>query len=349
MAGQKLTDSAWPEWQQGPSKTPGLVKYDSLFVKTLGAPESGFEPGHSTTTFVPLMNITHTKRPGSAPTANTKELGVQKKSPRAQDMMLKHRASALIQRYSGSRWREAQRTKWLIDIVLHIDEEYREFMTEQATRIAALEEQLQNTTTLHMAAAATIEGQNQQLRRRVEELEQQLRQSQGALLDMQNRVAASEIALDEAEEATQAAAEECYRLQQAVAVLAEHDAHARKLLSNRTHQMREALLASRGRVRQASQDSQRQRMEVAALLSQEKQKADQERAALTAQAESSMAAATTLMQAATRLEVDKLKLELEAYKEPWVYVARNKSPTRRKELSKQLGLKQMSFNVPVPF
>lgn len=85
------------------------------------------------------------------------------------------------------------------------------------------------------------------------------------------------------------------------------------------------------------------------MLSRERRKAEEERTSLTAQVESSLAAASTLLGTATRLEVDRLQLELEAYKEPWVYMARNKSPTRRKELTQQLGLTQKSFNVVVPF
>ncbi|GIL70678.1 hypothetical protein Vretimale_3775 [Volvox reticuliferus] len=349
MATHKLAKSAWPEWQQGSSKTPGTHRYDSLFVDTLGAYEEGSEPGHSTTTFVPLLEVARKKRPVSASRLKESSPRVHKLSPRTQDLMFKHRASALIQRYSGPRWREAQRTKWLIDVVFHIDREYREFMAEQAAKIATLQDQLQKTTSLHINAAAAIQAQNDQLRLRVEDLEQQLRQSQTAQLDMQNRVTASELSLKEAEEATRAASEECYQLQEAVAILAEHDAHARKLLSNRAHMMKEALVASRGRVRQAAQNSQRQRMEVAALLSQERQKVDQERAAITAQVESSMAAANTLMQAATKLEVDRLKLELEAYKEPWAYVGGDKSPTKRKDLTRHLGLRSMSLNVPQPY
>lgn len=49
---------------------------------------------------------------------------------------------------------------------------------------------------------------------------------------------------------------------QGVMVLVEQDAHARKLLSNRTHVMREALTASRSRVRVAAQNNERHRMEV---------------------------------------------------------------------------------------
>lgn len=38
---------------------------------------------------------------------------------------LKHRAATLIQRYAGANWQAAQRTKWMIDVVTHIDKDYR--------------------------------------------------------------------------------------------------------------------------------------------------------------------------------------------------------------------------------
>eukprot|EP00983_Pelagomonas_calceolata_P013128 419654-Pelagomonas_calceolata.AAC.1 len=37
----------------------------------------------------------------------------------------KSRASTLIQRYAGSHWQQAQRSKWMIDVVMHIDRDYR--------------------------------------------------------------------------------------------------------------------------------------------------------------------------------------------------------------------------------
>ena len=44
---------------------------------------------------------------------------------------LKHRAATLVQRYAGSHWRDAQRTGWIIDVVTHIDKDYREYILEQ--------------------------------------------------------------------------------------------------------------------------------------------------------------------------------------------------------------------------
>lgn len=51
-------------------------------------------------------------------------------------------------------------------------------------------------------------------------------------------------------------------LPQAVTVLVEHDAATRKQLANRAHVMRDALVASRSRVRQAAEASRRHRVEV---------------------------------------------------------------------------------------
>ncbi len=47
-------------------------------------------------------------------------------APRAhRTCRLKHRAATLIQRYAGSNWQVAQRTKWMLDVVTHIDKDYR--------------------------------------------------------------------------------------------------------------------------------------------------------------------------------------------------------------------------------
>ncbi|KAG2451408.1 hypothetical protein HYH02_004008 [Chlamydomonas schloesseri] len=300
-------------------------------------------PSHTTTTFAP-KDFPHPKRPLGDPPVT--ELNPTTSS---QNIRLKHRASTLIQKYAGSRWREAQRTKWLIDIVCHIDKDYREYIMEQAAEIETLHQQLERTNGLQATAAQSVQLQNAQLRQRVDELEQQLRAAQGAVLDMQNRVAASEMVLNEAEEAARAAAEECLQLQQAVAVLAEHDAAARKQLANRAHVMRDALVASRCRVRQAAEHSRKHRVEVAAVLTLAAQRAEQDRNALAAQLTSSMAAASTLQRAAAQLEVQQLQLELGAYKEPWRYMFRGKSPVKDPETSRHLGLKPGSMNVAIPF
>ncbi|KAG2485838.1 hypothetical protein HYH03_015421 [Edaphochlamys debaryana] len=271
------------------------------------------------------------------------------KTPSA-TIRMRHRAATLIQKYSGPRWREAMRTKWLIDVVSHIDKDYRSYIMEQAAEIATLHQQLEQASGMQATAAQAAQHENEHLRARVDSLEHALRSAQGALLDMQNRVAASEVVLSDAEEAARAAAEECHQLQQAVAVLAEHDASSRKALANRAHVMREALVASRGRVRQAAEQSRRHRVEVSALLALQAKEAEKDREAITTALQSSMAAAETLANAAARLDVDRLKLELEAYKEPWQYMAgRQKSPTRNREVTKKLGLKQMSMNVPLPY
>ena len=44
---------------------------------------------------------------------------------------MKARATTLIQRYAGSHWREAQRAGWIIDVVTHIDRDYREYILDQ--------------------------------------------------------------------------------------------------------------------------------------------------------------------------------------------------------------------------
>lgn len=38
---------------------------------------------------------------------------------------LKARAATLIQKYAGTNWQTAQRTKWMLDVVTHMDTDYR--------------------------------------------------------------------------------------------------------------------------------------------------------------------------------------------------------------------------------
>lgn len=52
-------------------------------------------------------------------------------------------------------------------------------------------------------------------------------------------------------------------------MLAEHDAAARKQLANRAHVMRDALVASRCRVRQAAEQSRKHRVEVGSRVAAE--------------------------------------------------------------------------------
>lgn len=132
-------------------------------------------------------------------------------------------------------------------------------------------------------------------------------------------------------------------------VLSEHDAATRKLLSNRSHALKEALLASRAKVRQGTEQSRRHAIEVAATLKLHDLSSVKERLAMQAAAASQLGAQAVVERAAARLEVEELRMELDAYKEPWSYMFRAKSPTRDTAMSKKLGLKQGSMNVLVPF
>lgn len=65
-------------------------------------------------------SVEYTKKPIGDPPIT--ELNPKSAS---QQIRLKHRAATLIQRYAGSNWQAAQRTKWLLDVVTHIDKDYR--------------------------------------------------------------------------------------------------------------------------------------------------------------------------------------------------------------------------------
>ncbi|GFR46819.1 hypothetical protein Agub_g8239, partial [Astrephomene gubernaculifera] len=312
--------SAWPDLQQTPAVPQNGAQHREVLRQ--GAGRDG-QPVHAQQLQQQQQHLSNPdSKPSSASQQQRKRTTTEEVDPRNAIKMvdLRHKAITLIQRHAGTRWREAQRTKWLIDLVCAIDRDYRERIAGQEAEIAALQKQLQQTNGLHAAATDGIQTQNDHLRRRVGALEVQLRAAQGAVLDMQTRIRASELALDGAEEAARTALEECQQLQQAVSVLAAHDASARKLLAARAHVMREALLASRGRMRQAAEQSRQFRAQASSQLSQQRRAAEQERAALQAASQSSLAAAATLHGAASRLALEQVLQELEAYKEPWAYV-----------------------------
>ncbi|KXZ48139.1 hypothetical protein GPECTOR_30g235 [Gonium pectorale] len=349
-ANPRHVKTAWQEWQSSTPTEP-TVRYNRSAAggpnvpgQRPGVALAKEDSGHTTITFSP-RDFARPRRPVGQPEVT--ELIAQTTSA---NIRLKHRAASLIQRYSGTRWREATRTKWLIDVVCHIDRDYRQYIMEREAEIEALHQQLERNNELHGVSANTLKEQVESLRQRCEVLERQLRLSQVEVLDMRNRVAASEVALDSAEEAARVARDECEQLMQAFSQLAEQDASVRKKLSNRTHVMREALVASRGRVRQAAEASKRHRVEVAALLALQRERAERERQVMAAHVAGTLAAADTLRGAATCLEVQRLELELGAFKEPWAYMfGRDKSPTRDPRVTKQLGLKAKSFNMPVPY
>lgn len=136
---------------------------------------------------------------------------------------------------------------------------------------------------------------------------------------------------------------------QAVLVLSEHDAASRKLLANRSFALKEALMQARSRVRQSTESSRRHAIEVQATLKLHDLESLKERIAMQAAAKAQLAAQGVIERASARVEVEQLRMELAAYKEPWSYMFKNKSPTRDPEMSKHLGLKQGSMNVLVPF
>jgi hypothetical protein len=72
---------------------------------------------------------------------------------------MRQRASTLIQKYAGSQWQAAQRTPWLLNVVCHIDLDYRHYMLDQARMIKHLQHQAQQLQCSDAEAASQAASQ----------------------------------------------------------------------------------------------------------------------------------------------------------------------------------------------
>eukprot|EP00201_Polytomella_parva_P016530 CAMPEP_0175063788 /NCGR_PEP_ID=MMETSP0052_2-20121109/14959_1 /TAXON_ID=51329 ORGANISM="Polytomella parva, Strain SAG 63-3" /NCGR_SAMPLE_ID=MMETSP0052_2 /ASSEMBLY_ACC=CAM_ASM_000194 /LENGTH=230 /DNA_ID=CAMNT_0016330041 /DNA_START=239 /DNA_END=932 /DNA_ORIENTATION=- len=224
--------------------------------------------------------------------------------------------------------------------------DYRDYIREQASEVSNLHTQVEQLQAALASTSDEAEKKCQQMKEENDRLEMRLRTAHEQILDMEARTAASETALLEAETMANAAAVECKQLQEAVSVLAEHDAATRKLLATRAHVLKSALLIPvRSKMRQGTEERRRQKVETEALLRLRQQEADRGREKERAALKSQLAAQALVERAAARLEVEQLKMELDAYKEPWQYMYGNLSPTKDTEVAKKLGLNAGSLNV----
>ncbi|GFH15455.1 uncharacterized protein HaLaN_11685 [Haematococcus lacustris] len=189
----------------------------------------------------------------------------------------------------------------------------------------------------------------------VQRLEAECRSQQSQLRDLQAQLLAShthlresQAALAQADQATAAAASQMVALHQAVSSLSEHDARTKKASSNRAFELKEALRHSQARCRQNSEQARRHAVEVAALLHLKDQERSNSLSALSIQFTNQIAAVHQVERAAAKLEVAKVRMELEAYKEPWQAAYGHRSPTCNKALALALGLQPASRHALVP-
>ncbi|GMH37978.1 hypothetical protein BSKO_05862 [Bryopsis sp. KO-2023] len=145
---------------------------------------------------------------------------------------------------------EAQRTKWVVDMVMAIDNEYCHVMEAQNRQIETIEEELKR-------AYLTLTEKESCSASKIEELEEEVSKVGFEITEANQRVIASnkEMAglrneLQKAETIASAASTECGRLQNEVLTVSEMGSKIRRKLSNRAHLLREDLLRTKCDLRQ---------------------------------------------------------------------------------------------------
>ncbi|KAF5829982.1 hypothetical protein DUNSADRAFT_15202 [Dunaliella salina] len=251
----------------------------------------------------------------------------------------KSRASQLIQRYAGSHWQQAQRTKWLIDVVMHIDRDYREYILEQEATINNQQQQIQELQATYAENTNNNHAQIEHLEDLIRQQQSQLRDNADTIFNIQTRLKETEQALSYADQVATNAAQELAALHQSVAALTEHDVRACKRLSNRAHEMKEALRKSQSNVRHSTEAARRHNLEVAAMMRLKDEQLAQDKNNMSNQYMSQIAAIHQVERATARLDLTKMKMELDAYKEPFMYQHGSACPTSNPQLAKTLGKK----------
>lgn len=121
----------------------------------------------------------------------------------------RRRTAHMISKFAGSHWREAQRAKWIIDMVVAIDNEYRQNSEAQGKHIESLEAELSR-------AYSTIESMETENNAEVASLKNELKQTACSTTEANQKVLATEALmrnlqseLDQAEGVASKAKAEC--------------------------------------------------------------------------------------------------------------------------------------------
>ncbi|KAF8069461.1 MKS1 [Scenedesmus sp. PABB004] len=192
------------------------------------------------------------------------------------------RAISLIQKHAGANaaraacccsrascraaQKEGQKTKWIVDLVVRVDEEHRADTAGIVAESAALKRELADLQASAVAALAAEQARVAALQSQAEELAAEHAAMRESLLYAEGAAAA----------ATADAAE----LASAVAAATEQDARARHALSHRSHELREALLSTSEALRAVGARDRRQRHATEVRLRDKERALAAERAAL---------------------------------------------------------------------
>eukprot|EP00955_Chlamydomonas_euryale_P049760 354346-Chlamydomonas_euryale.AAC.12 len=160
----------------------------------------------------------------------------------------------------------------------------------------------------------------------------------------QARLAHAENALRSAEAAANAAAVECVQLSSAVSTLADNEARARKSMATRNVLLRDGLRASETRARSLAEDKRRCELESKVLCRLHDDDMADRLHSVQAHHAAQLEVAHNVERVAAQLSVERVRMELAAYKEPWVYLHGKKSPTANADVARRLGLKMTALN-----
>ncbi|WIA30296.1 hypothetical protein OEZ86_000384 [Tetradesmus obliquus] len=158
--------------------------------------------------------------------------------------------------------KEGQKTKWVVDLVMKIDEEYKQELVSRRQTIDSLQHQLQDLQESSSKALHKVQQQAQALHLKVQEQELEIYNTTYALHNAQAQHAVMQQSLHYAEEAAATANSECATLAAAVQAMTEQDARARCGLAHRAHHLRDALLQTSAALRQFNDRDRKERNEV---------------------------------------------------------------------------------------
>ncbi|WIA10234.1 hypothetical protein OEZ85_010434 [Tetradesmus obliquus] len=176
--------------------------------------------------------------------------------------------------------KEGQKTKWVVDLVMKIDEEYKQELVSRRQTIDSLQQQLQDLQESSIKALQEVQQQAQALHLKVQEQELEIYNTTYALQNAQAQHAVMQQSLHYAEEAAATANSECATLAAAVQAMTEQDARARCGLAHRAHHLRDALLQTSAALRQFNDRDRKERNERELRLKDKERALLAERAAL---------------------------------------------------------------------
>eukprot|EP00803_Ostreobium_quekettii_P003682 evm.model.scf_429.3 EVM.evm.TU.scf_429.3 scf_429:26931-28734(-) len=151
----------------------------------------------------------------------------------------------MICKFAGPHWAEAQRTKWVIDMVMAIDGEYFHTVDEQKKRAAALEEELQRAYGVLEESKKSSEAQVRSLEDHLKAAAHEITEANQRLLASETNVKGLNEALEAAERGAAAAARECEVLHRAVLSVSETGSRVRRSLAARASEIRDSFLRTR--------------------------------------------------------------------------------------------------------